>query len=382
MNRFGAERVLCLFVLLILILGLSASRGVGAAAPMQGNIVLPASTGKWDSNVLWRPCVVKTDSSFLMWYNGEDGTGVDRIGLATSSDGVSWTRYAQNPVLTEGTSGEWDRGSVNEVWVIYDGGLFKMWYSGETLTSTNLSIAQIATYQIGYATSADGIHWTKYSGNPVLTTGPKGSWDDKWVWRPIVLSTSASWLMYYSGESRSGATGVGTARSTDGVHWTKTTAIITVPKSTWDSSQLRPSGSGASDVVKVNGGYLMSYSGWAGADSPWQIGFATSTDGMSWAPHADNPVIGPGTTASDNGGVMYPMIVPVGNNYYVYYATYAMGQLNRAIGLAILPQSRYPVPESPSPALIPDSKQQGLTAGSARFASPPLREASTCLKMS
>jgi predicted GH43/DUF377 family glycosyl hydrolase len=270
---------------------------------------------------------------------------------------------------------------VNEVWVIYDGGLFKMWYSGETLTSTNLSIAQIATYQIGYATSADGIHWTKYSGNPVLTTGPKGSWDDKWVWRPIVLSTSASWLMYYSGESRSGATGVGTARSTDGVHWTKTSAIITVPKSTWDSSQLRPSGSGASDVVKVNGGYLMSYSGWAGADSPWQIGFATSTDGMSWAPHADNPVIGPGTTASDNGGVMYPMIVPVGNNYYVYYATYAMGQLNRAIGLAILPQSRYPVPESPSPALIPDSKQQGLTAGSARFASPPLREASTCLKI-
>jgi predicted GH43/DUF377 family glycosyl hydrolase len=319
--------------------------------------------------------VIKTVSGFLMWYNAEDGMGIDRIGLATSSDGVSWTRYAQNPVLTEGSSSDWDRGSVNEAWVIYDGGLFKMWYSGETLTSANPSRAQIATYQIGYATSTDGIHWIKYSGNPVLTTGPSGSWDDKWVWRPIVLSTSSSWLMYYSGESKSGATGGGMARSTDGVHWTKTTANIAVPKSTWDSSLLRPSGSGASDVVKVNGGYLLWYSGWAGRDSPWQIGFATSTDGLSWSPYADNPVIGPGTTVSDNGGVMYPMIVLVGSNYYVYYATYAMGQLNRAIGLAILPQSRYHVPEYPSPPLIPDSKQQ--------FANHPLGKlltASTCLE--
>jgi predicted GH43/DUF377 family glycosyl hydrolase len=331
------------FILLVLI-GLSTSRSVGAenskAAPVHGRIVLPASTGKWDSNVLWRPCVVKTDSGFLMWYNGEDGMGVDRIGLATSSDGVSWTRYAQNPVLTEGASGEWDHGSVNEAWVIYEGGLFKMWYSGETLTGTNPYTAQIATYQIGYATSTDGIHWTKYFGNPVLTTGPSGSWDDKWVWRPIVLSTSpSSWLMYYSGESKSGATGGGTARSTDGIHWTKTTANIAVPKSTWDSSKLNPSISGPSGVVKVNGGYLMAYSGWAGGEGPWQIGFATSTDGVSWIPYLDNPVIGPGTTASDNGGVMYPMIVLLGSKYYVYYATYANGQLNRAIGLAILPQS-------------------------------------------
>jgi predicted GH43/DUF377 family glycosyl hydrolase len=359
---------MCIFVLLVLI-GLSTSRSVGAdnsmAAPVHGKIVLPASTGKWDSNVLWRPCVVKTDSGFLMWYNGEDGTGIDRIGLATSSDGVSWTRYPQNPVLTEGTGGEWDRGSANEAWVIYEDGLFKMWYSGETLTSTNPSIAQIATYQIGYATSKDGIHWTKYSGNPVLTTGPTGSWDDRWVWRPIVLSTSSSWLMYYSGESKAGATGVGIARSTDGVHWTKTTNFA-LPKSSWDSSLLKPSGSGASGVVKVNGGYLMSYSGWAGVDSPWQIGFATSTDGVTWTPYGGNPVIGPGTTPSDNGGVMYPMVMPQGSNYYVYYATYANGQLNRAIGLAILPQSSYAVPEYPSPASVSYSSEIALRSSPER----------------
>ena len=343
----SAQRVMGIFVLVVLI-GLSM-RSVGAeisrAAIAHGEIVLPASTGKWDSNVLWRPCVVKTDSGFLMWYNAEDGTSVDRIGLATSSDGVSWTRYAQNPVLTEGAVSEWDHGSANEAWVIYDGGLFKMWYSGETLTSANPSIAQIATYQIGYATSTDGIHWTKYPANPVLTTGPSGSWDDKWVWRPIVLSTSpSSWLMYYIGESRSGAVGGGTARSTDGIHWTKTTANITVPKSNWDSSKQNPTISGASSVLKVNGGYLMAYSGWAGGNGPWQIGFAISTDGMSWTPYADNPVIGPGATLSDNGGVTYPMIVLVGTNYYVYYATYANRQLNRAIGLVILSQSQYHVP--------------------------------------
>jgi predicted GH43/DUF377 family glycosyl hydrolase len=292
--------------------------------------------------------VVKTDSGFMMWYSGEDVNMIDRIGMATSSDGVSWTRYAQNPVLAGGARGEWDHDSVNEAWVVSDGGAFKMWYSGQTYGTND----QLATYEIGYATSPDGVQWTKYSGNPVLTPGASGSWDDKWVYRPIVLSTGSSWLMYYIGQSESGAVGGGTATSPDRIHWTKTAASVTVPSSTWDSSQVSKAWSGASGVAVVTGGYLMSYSGWAGEGSPWQIGFATSTDGGHWIPYAGNPVIGPGTSAFDNGGVMYPMIIPVGSNYYVYYAAYMKGQWDRSVGLAILPQSQYPVPEYPSLALI------------------------------
>jgi predicted GH43/DUF377 family glycosyl hydrolase len=305
-----------------------------ASSAVQGQLVLAAPSNGWDDDSVWRPSVVKVASGFMMWYSGESNS-VGSIGLATSTDGLAWTPYAQNPVMTPGASDQWDRDSTIEEWVIYDGGQYKMWYSGQTWTQTN----QLNTYQIGYATSLDGIHWTKYSGNPVFTPGPTGSWDDLWVYRPIVVATGSSYLMFYVGSSRNGG-GRGLATSSDGIHWTRI-GLINLPTSTWDAYRQRVTG-----VIKGDGGFLMAFDGWTGTDAdPTDIGFATSTDGTNWTPYPENPVVTARSSTWDSGGISYPIVVAANDKYYVYFSAYPANNLNRNIGVAVLPASQYPIPE-------------------------------------
>ena len=76
-----------------------------------------------------------------------------------SPDGVDWEKYANNPVLKVGAAGEWDQHNVIQPAVIFDGAEYKMWYHGGGTVGTN---------GIGYATSTDGVTWTKFENNPVL----------------------------------------------------------------------------------------------------------------------------------------------------------------------------------------------------------------------
>lgn len=102
------------------------------------------------------PSVVKVGGQYYMYYTDNIGGAPpgDTIHLATSVDGTSWTKKGQ--VLYRGVIGQWDSLFVSRPSVIYEDGLFKMWYDSCPLAC-----------QIGYATSVDGFSWTKYSGNPL-----------------------------------------------------------------------------------------------------------------------------------------------------------------------------------------------------------------------
>jgi predicted GH43/DUF377 family glycosyl hydrolase len=316
-----------------------------ASAAATGQEVLPPSTSTWEASFDWRPVVINTGSSFMMWYSGEANNQVDQIGLATSKDGISWSRYGQQPVLSIGASGQWDSGSVNEAWVIQDGGGYKMWYGGQTYDTQNQTLF---TWEIGYATSPDGINWTKYSGNPVFTPGVSGSWDDKYVHRPIIVTTGSSYTMYYRGENSKQVAQVGIATSTDGIHWTRKGTISPIPNGTWDANW-----NSLYSVTATSGGYLMAYEGASTSTSlNYNIGFASSADGMNSTPYAMNPVIAPNIAgiAFDSQGVGDPMVITVGNQYYVYYDGWTAAVTG--LGLAILPISQFPVPEFASPEIL------------------------------
>jgi predicted GH43/DUF377 family glycosyl hydrolase len=313
-----------------------------AFAAVTGQPVLSKSSLSWEASFFWRPCVIFTGSAYMMYYSGEDKNGVDGIGLVTSTDGVTWTRYAQNPVLLRGNYGTWESGSANEQWVVYEGGEYKMWYSGQMYSVLNKTILG---YAIGYATSPDGIHWTKYSGNPVFAHGPPGAFDEKWVFRPMVIATASSYTMYYIGDNAAGDHSVGRASSSDGIHWSRT-GTVPLPSSSWDSHFHWPT-----SVIAIGGQYLMAYSG-NSAGAPQgksnQIGFATSNDGVNWAPYTQNPVVTYGSGSWDSEGVLYPMVLPMNDQYYVYYSVYGLG----SIGLAKIPISQIPIPEFANSWLI------------------------------
>jgi hypothetical protein len=130
------------------------------------NVGLP---GTWDDTHVAAPSVLYDGSTYRLWYDGNDGS-IRRIGYATSLDGIEWTKYSGNPVFGLGPSGSWDDSMATHPTVVYDGSIYHMWYAGSHAYDIGL----------GYASSSDGITWTRYH-DPVLWKGAPGSWDDLYV---------------------------------------------------------------------------------------------------------------------------------------------------------------------------------------------------------
>ena len=125
-------------------------------------------SGAWDDTWAGITAVIFNGSDFQGWYIGDDGTNY-RTGYATSPDGVIWTKHASNPVMDLGPSGAWDSEGVGVNSVLFNGSMYELWYNG----------LMQRIFQIGYATSFDGIDWTKYETNPVLDLSEEaGDWED------------------------------------------------------------------------------------------------------------------------------------------------------------------------------------------------------------
>jgi len=101
--------------------------------------------------------------------------------IADGDDDNDFTLAATNPVLSPGTSGEWDDFRVMQPMVVKDGSDYYMWYVGYVSSDT--------TGKIGFAFSSDGVSWTKGHGNPILTDN---------VWKPSVLKLGDTYHMWYA----------------------------------------------------------------------------------------------------------------------------------------------------------------------------------------
>jgi predicted GH43/DUF377 family glycosyl hydrolase len=161
-----------------------------------GNPIMTA-TSSVDSSFISAPFVSQVDTGFMMWYTCQNPSlSHMAICAATSPDGISWTKKSA-PVLTASPSG-WDsRGDVYSPSVIYDGSVYGMWYTGTTTTG------RVVQQHIGYATSQDGVTWTKDPNSPVLSPGDPGTWDALLVENQYVLSYQNGFLLYYDASADS-----------------------------------------------------------------------------------------------------------------------------------------------------------------------------------
>ena len=182
-----------------------------------------------------------------MWYLGFDaGWANEYIGYATSTDGTNWTKYSGNPVMVSGNTGSWDA-YLWEARVIKDDNIYKMWYQAATTNA--------GPFKTGYASSPDGITWTKYSGNPVLSGGT-GKWDQDYVGFRSIIKDGSIYRAWYEANKGSDKFAVGYATSTDGISWTKVSTDVPVlqgDSGAWDDANLVP------NVIKVNDKYVMFY---------------------------------------------------------------------------------------------------------------------------
>lgn len=285
-------RLLVLSVLLLVLVSRHPVRGDERWTPYAGNPVLIPSPGSWDSLNVRKPCVIKDGDEFRMYYTGNSGGSAPSIGLATSHDGVTWTKYAGNPVLQAGA--DWDASGVQSPAVLKVGDVYHLWYvNGQS----NL---------VGYATSSDGVAWNKRH-DPVMRPEP-GDWEEPYIQGIHVVSETNGFLLYY------GSGQIGVAFSDDGLGWAKFPGnpVIRHNYSDWDSTyyKLNPT------VLNRGGQYYMWYS------NSNLIGMATSYNGYAWVKQGPISTLPAGSdmpNVLEDNGALHMWYSYLGNG--VYYAT-------------------------------------------------------------
>jgi hypothetical protein len=126
--------------------------------------------------------VLYADGQYTLFYFATGSPGF-QMGLAHSTDGINWTRYNDpvtgdryedsDPVLTVGSSGEFDSYTSATLEVLYnpDAERWELFYTGsdtDPFTVTRQSILEAKPTYFGFASSEDGIEWTKHPENPVI----------------------------------------------------------------------------------------------------------------------------------------------------------------------------------------------------------------------
>ncbi|MDD4515852.1 hypothetical protein [Massilibacteroides sp.] len=190
-------------------------------------ILAPNSKTYWEEEVN-RPIVVKKGNIYHMWYTGQAQSKYSWIGYATSIDGINFKRMSDKPVIS--AEEEWEKVAVMCPHVIWDEkeNLFKMWYSGGD---------QYEPDAIGYATSPDGLNWTKQK-TPVFDADPDNVWEQHKVTACQVVKRENDYLMFYIGFRNLHYAQIGMARSKNGIdRWERYSGnpIIAPTPGKWDA---------------------------------------------------------------------------------------------------------------------------------------------------
>jgi predicted GH43/DUF377 family glycosyl hydrolase len=202
-----------------------------------------------------------------------------------------------------------------------------LWYSGTGAPESewinpNGTLNFDVCYKIGYATSEDGVIWTKYLQNPVMDIDPENR--DKWDWLsvadPSVIKEDNVYKM--SGVSLNKdnkmVLQIGYATSKDGINWERYENNPVLPlgeAGSWDAGAvMQPS------VFFDGEKYIMLY---AGSDKLEQafgsIGYAVSDDGINWK-RSSRPILTRGEIGSwDAYGLWGPTGMFDENIYKMWY---------------------------------------------------------------
>ncbi|MBK8488720.1 MAG: T9SS type A sorting domain-containing protein [Chitinophagales bacterium] len=278
--------------------------------------------------------VIHDNDTLKMWYSGVGWlTATDdcphvRMGYAWSVDGIIWNEFAGNPVLDiSADTSQFDSDGIETPTVIKDisapvNERYKLWYAGR-----KASCQPINDHQIGYAYSADGISWTKYNDNPVLSPGSDVDWYNTFISGPSVILEEGIYKMWFTApdlifnsQPTDGKGNIGYATSLDGIHWEvfPSSVLIAGAQDNWDSASIAEP-----IVIKVGSKYYMFYSAlnqWAIEN--FQIGFAESTDGINWTKSTENPVLQIGNTNEwDRYWATHPTVIydSIANKFKMWY---------------------------------------------------------------
>lgn len=246
---------------------------------------------------------------------GADSALVEDSGaVAASADPTRWEPLTGEEALPLPVCPEWWCLGVTDPALerAADGSLV-MWFSAGGDESSDGPV-------LGRATSSDGGVSFSVSPDEPIRLSVEGAWD---VHRETPAmrydADTDRWTTWYLGYAVDFFTdpGIGQATSADadGTAFGASEAPIYRPDpGGWDAAFI----SGASVVVGADGVWRLYY---AGIGTTQGVGLLESTDGQTWTPHPDNPVLERDLSGWDQA-VMEPEVHLIGDRYYMWYTGY------------------------------------------------------------
>jgi predicted GH43/DUF377 family glycosyl hydrolase len=179
-------------------------------------ILEPRGSG-FEAAGVFNPAVVKHDGRYVMLYRAQDAKKTSRLGLATSSDGVHFTREPE-PVLVPEAEYERD-GGVEDPRLVKIGATFYLTY-----TAYDGKDAQLAL-----ATSSNLRRWHRRG---VIMPANRGRWNVHWTKAGAILDApvNGKWWMYYMADAAGAYDQMGVAWSDDLVRWTEALDAPVLPR--------------------------------------------------------------------------------------------------------------------------------------------------------
>lgn len=273
-----------------------------------GNPVFPATANTWRETQTANPDLLLNGDTYYMYFRGQRG-GHDRIGVATipraEFDGVTW-KISPEPVIDVGEPGSWDEShALDPATVLFHGNVF-LYYTGSSPRSDRA---------ICLGVSRNGTDFEKYKDNPIaIGGGPE-----------VVLREDTLYLYFWREVPGKKGFQIHYAVSTDGYHFTEPGQSLALPvgsDGSWDSFTVE-----TPRVLFENGLYYMIYCGSdRNKDYPFHAGLATSIDLIHWKKYAANPIFSRGEEGQwDEGAIWFTTVEKTGGRYYMWYEGYGGG---------------------------------------------------------
>ncbi len=246
--------------------------------------------GHWDVKHRERGWIVREGDLWRMWFTGYDGTktGQRQLGYATSRDGLAWQPHPANPLCKQ----HW----VEDVCVIPHEGTLHMFAEGEQDRAQLLA-------------SRDGLDWQRIgkldvrhvSGEPI-SDGPYGT--------PTVWLENGVWNLFYERSDK----GIWLARSRDLKVFThvQDEPVMVPGPDEFDRDLIA-----MNQIIKHKGRYYAVIHGTKNNADPtqpnqWATGLAVSSDLIHWTKFPGNP-LRPISENKSSG-----LLIPDGDRFLLY----------------------------------------------------------------
>ncbi len=188
----------------------------------------------WENKGICAPCAKVINGKVHLFYQTYGNGASDAICHAYSSNGITFTRNATNPIFRP--TGDWNCGRAIDAEIFHFGNKYFLYFA----TRDKPYVKQLT----GVATAPDTTTtfnksvWTQACTAPILA--PEYPWEGNCTEGASIIQRNGKLYMFYAGNYNNYPQQIGVAVSTDGLAWTKlstTPFLANGAAGTWNKSE-------------------------------------------------------------------------------------------------------------------------------------------------